>query len=176
MSKALRTRMVTEMGRKFKGVQAGVLVDYRGLSAGQADSLRKDLRSAKVEMDVIKNSLAKLAFKDTGLGLLEKHLKGQIALVHGPDPVTVAKKLLAWKDKNKKLEIRGGILGSDLLSVDQIKALSTMASREAILSQIAGLIAAPMSDFACCLSVLFQDMAGLLKALEEKKSAEGGAA
>jgi large subunit ribosomal protein L10 len=166
---------VKELGGKLKKMNSAVLIDYKGLPAGMADSLRKELKTGQAEMEVVKNSLAKLAFKDLGLAGLEKMLAGQVALVHGADPASTAKKLLGWKEKNKKLEIRGGFFGKDVLTPDQIKVLSQLPSREALLSQIAGLIAAPMSDFAGCLGALLQDTAGLIQALEEKKSKEGAA-
>ncbi|KAF0245805.1 MAG: large subunit ribosomal protein [Planctomycetota bacterium] len=175
MSKAIRTRMMKEVTTRFKGPLAGVFIDFRGLDGKAADSLRKELRAAKIEVDVLKNSLAVRAFKDLGLSGLEKTLEGMTALVHGPDPADVAKKLFAWKEKNKKLEIKSGILENKVLSLAEVKQLSTMPNRMALLSQLAGLIAQPMTDIAGCLNALLQDTAGLLKALEEKKSKEGGA-
>jgi len=175
MSKAIRTRMMKEVTTRFKGPLAGVFIDFRGLDGKAADSLRKELRAAKIEVDVLKNSLAVRAFQDLGLPGLEKTLEGMTALVHGPDPADVAKKLFAWKEKNKKLEIKSGILENKVLSLAEVKQLSTMPNRMALLSQLAGLIAQPMTDIAGCLNALLQDMAGLLKALEEKKSKEGGA-
>ncbi|MEK7468175.1 MAG: 50S ribosomal protein L10 [Planctomycetota bacterium] len=175
MSKAIRTRMMKEVTARYKGPLAGVFVDFRGLDGKQADALRKELRAAKIEVDVLKNSLAVRAFKDLGVAGLDQTLVGMTALVHGPDPADVAKKLLAWKDKNKKLEIKSGILENKVLSLAEVKQLSTMPNRLTLLSQIAGLIAAPMSDMAGCLNALLQNTAGLLLALEEKKSKEGGA-
>lgn len=175
MSKAIRTRMMKETTTRYKGLVAGVFVDFRGLDGKQADALRKELRAAKIEVDVLKNSLAVRAFKDLGIPDLDKTLTGMTALVHGPDPADVAKKLLAWKEKHKKLEIKSGILENKMLTLAEVKQLSTMPNRLTLLSQIAGLIAAPMSDMAGCLNALLQDTAGLLKALEEKKSKEGGA-
>lgn len=175
MSKAIRTRMVKEMTTRFRGVKAGVFVDFKGLDGKMADSLRKELATAHAEMDVLKNSLARLAFKDLGVTGLDKTLSGLVALVHGPDAAAVAKKLLTWKDKNKKLEIRSGLLEKVVLTVDQVKHLSTLPDRPTLLTQIAVSMAAPMSGFATGLNALTQKMAQLLKALEEKKSKEGGA-
>ncbi len=175
MSKAIRTRMMKETTARYKGLVAGVFVDFRGLDGKQADALRKELRAAKIEVDVLKNSLAVRAFKDLGIPDLDKTLTGMTALVHGPDPADVAKKLLAWKEKHKKLEIKSGLLENKMLTLAEVKQLSTMPNRLTLLSQIAGLIAAPMSDMAGCLNALLQDTAGLLKALEEKKSKEGEA-
>ena len=175
MSKAIRTRMMREVTTRFKGPLAGVFIDFRGLDGKQADALRKELRAAKIEVDVLKNSLAVRAFKDLGVSGLEKTLVGMTALVHGPDPADVAKKLVAWKDKNKRLEIKSGILENKVLTLAEVKQLATMPNRLTLLSQIAGLIAAPMSDMAGCLNALLQDTAGLLKALEDKIAKEGGA-
>ena len=97
------------------------------------------------------------------------------ALVHGPDPADVAKKLLAWKEKNKKLEIKSGIFENKVLTIAQVKQLSTLPSKHTLLTQIACGLAAPMSGFASGLNALLTKTALLLKALEEKKAKEGAA-
>lgn len=176
MSKAIRTRMMKEVTSRYKGTLTGVFIDYRGLSGKLADSLRKELKAAKIEVDVLKNALAVRAFKDLGIQGLDKTMSGMTALVHGPDPADVAKKLLAWKDKNKKLEIKSGLLENKVITVDEVKELSKLPNRPALLSQIAGLIAQPMTDIAGCLNALLQDTAGLLQALEDKKKKEAPAA
>lgn len=97
MSKVIRTRMVKELKARLKDVTSGVLVDFRGLDGKSADSFRKELKAANVHVDVLKTSLAVLAFKDMGVAGLEKTLTGMLALVHGPDPADCAKKILAWR-------------------------------------------------------------------------------
>jgi large subunit ribosomal protein L10 len=175
MSKAIRTRMMNEVTARYKGTLAGVFIDYRGLDGKQADALRKELKAAHIEVDVLKNSLAVRAFKEMGIAGLDKTMTGMTALVHGPDPADVAKKLLAWKEKNKKLEIKSGIFENKVLTIDEVKYLSKLPSKKTLLTQIAVGLKAPMSGFATGLNALLTKTGQLLKALEEKKKKEGGA-
>lgn len=175
MSKAIRTRMMTETTARYKGQIAGVFIDFRGLDGKLADALRKEMKASKIEVDVLKNSLAVRAFKDMGIVGLEGTMTGMTALVHGPDPADVAKKLLAWKDKNKKLEIKSGIFENKVLTVDQVKQLSKLPSKQTLLTQLAVGFAAPMTGFARGMNALLTQTARLLKALEEKKAKEGAA-
>jgi len=176
MSKVIRTRMVKELKARLKDVTSGVLVDFRGLDGKSADSFRKELKAANVHVDVLKTSLAVLAFKDMDVAGLEKTLTGMLALVHGPDPADCAKKILAWRDKNKKLEVKGGILEKKALTPAEVKALSLMPDRKTLLAQLASVMQGPVKGFAVASNALMQNMAMVLKAVEEQKAKAGGAA
>jgi large subunit ribosomal protein L10 len=178
MSKAIRSRMLKETTKRLQGVKAGVFVDFKGLDAKLATALRRELRASMIEMDVLKNSIAVRAFKELGLAGLEKTFAGMVALVHGPDPGDIARKLMAWKAKNKKLELKAAVIENQILSAKEVaEDMVAIPDRRTALAKIAGLMQAPASSFVNGLNALPQKMALLLAALEDKKKkAEGAAA
>jgi large subunit ribosomal protein L10 len=108
---------------------------------------------------------------------LDAHLTGPTAIAFVPaggtgDPVAVAKALREFAKGNPNLVVTGGILGEKLLTEADVKALADVAPREELLAQLAGLIAAPMVQFAGLLQALPRDFAYGLAALIEK---QGGA-
>lgn len=173
MARNLRHRIADEWVKKYDGVDTFVVVEYRGLKSQQAADLRSHLREGKVSMTVLKNRVAKRSFEKLGLESLKGFLKGQTAIVWSKeDPSAVAKRLLAWNDKNKGLVIRGGVISKQVLDLAGVKALSNLPTREQMLGMTIGTIAAPLTSAAGCLNGVLSGIVGVLAALEEKKSKE----
>lgn len=176
MSKKLRRKIADEFAKKYDGVDTFVVVEYRGLKSQQAADLRSHLKEGKVGMTVLKNRVAKRSFQKLGLDPLAGFLKGPTAIVWSKeDPAGVAKRLLAWNDKNKALVIKGGVVSKQPLDLAGVKALSQLPTREQMLGMTCGTIIAPLTGVAGCLNGVLAGFAGALAALEDKKKNEGQA-
>ena len=119
MSKAVKKLITDELTERFKGVDAGVLIDFRGLSAGKMHELRGSLRQKGARLTVVKNSLALRAMRDLDFPQgIEGVVDGAVAVAYGSEePTELAKVLSEWKKKNKGLiEIRGGFLEKSVLT------------------------------------------------------------
>jgi large subunit ribosomal protein L10 len=127
------------------------------------------LRDAGGEYRIYKNTLVRFAARDLGLDSLEELLVGPtaIAFVEG-DAVTVAKALRDYARTNPHLVVKGGVLGTAVLTASDAAALADIPSREVLLARFAGLLAAPMQQFAGLLQALPRNLAYGLKALIEK--------
>lgn len=169
MSKVLRKRMVEELAEKFKGQKNLVLVDARGLTANQSNELRAQLREGKVRMRVVKNSVALHTFKKLGIDAFEKHLAGMNALVYGPDPLVLAKKLVAYRDKNQKPELKCALIEGKVLGPKELVELSKLPGREQLLSQILGVMQGVAQQFAGVLYEIPRRFVGTLKAVADKE-------
>lgn len=168
MSKALRRRMVDELVKKYEHQKNFVLVNTQGLTANQTVELRRDLREGKVRMSVLKNSVAHHAFEKLGLKDLQKHLTGMNALVVGPDPVVIAKKLTAFREKAEKASIRAGMMEGKPLGPADLAALSKLPGREQLLSIYAGTLLAAAQRYVGTLNEAVRQYAGTLQALADK--------
>src|SRR3990172_5669759 len=98
MGKVLRRRAVDELVRKYGKSKSLLLLDPRGMTGNQAVELRRDLRTDKIRLTLVKNSVAFHAFEKLGLKDLQPRLTGMTAIVHGADPVAAAKKGVAFKE------------------------------------------------------------------------------
>jgi large subunit ribosomal protein L10 len=172
-----KVAVVDEVRQRFSDADAVLLTEYRGINVGELAALRGALRDAGGVYKVYKNTLVRFAARDLGLEL-DDQLTGPTAIAFVPaggggDPVTVAKALRDFAKGNPNLVVKGGVLGGRLLSADDAKALADVAPREELLAKLAGLMAAPMQQFAGLLQALPRDFAYGLQALIEKGGAPG---
>ncbi len=173
----MKAAVVDEVRERLAGASAAILTEYRGLPVAQMEVLRRALTAAGGEYKVYKNTLVRRAAAESGLGILEGLLEGPTGIAFVKDDVgAVAKALRDFARTNPALVVKGGLLGPDLLDARQTAALADLPSREALLAQIAGALAAPMQRFAALLQALPQNLAYALAALIDKGGASGAPA
>jgi large subunit ribosomal protein L10 len=175
-----KVAVVDEVRQRFSDADAVLLTEYRGINVGDLAALRRSLREAGGEYKVYKNTLVRFATRDLGLEL-DDQLTGPTAIAFVPtggggDPVAVAKALREFARGNPNLVVKGGVLGEKLLSADDARALAEMAPREELLAKLAGLMAAPLQQFAGLLQAVPRDFAYGLAALVEQGGAPGAPA
>lgn len=165
-----KVAVVDEVRERLSSSYAAILTEYRGLGVKQLSTLRRSLSEAGGEYKIYKNTLVRFAARDLGLDELEALLVGPtaIAFVEG-DAVAVAKALRDFARTNPALVVKGGLLGSSVLSGPDTAALADLPSRDVLLARIAGGLAAPMVKFAGLLQALPRNFAYGLKALIDQK-------
>jgi large subunit ribosomal protein L10 len=168
-----KVAVVDEVRERLDGSSAAILTEYRGLTVKEIADLRQALRQAGATYGIYKNTLVRFAVRDLGANELEEMLTGPtaIAFVDG-DAAAVAKALQDFAKTNPNLVIKGGLLGTSILSPADTKALAELPSREVLLARLAGGLAAPLQKMAGLLQALPRNMAYGLAALIEQK---GGA-
>lgn len=140
---------------KLKTAQAGVLVDYRGLTVSEDTELRAKLREAGVEYKVVKNTLTRFAAKEVGFDELDEVLNGPTSLALGfDDPVAPAKIISDFAKQNENLEIKAGFLDGKVISLDEVKQLANTPSRDTLIAKIMGSLNAPVSNLVRTLQAL----------------------
>ncbi|HET9077924.1 MAG TPA: 50S ribosomal protein L10 [Acidimicrobiales bacterium] len=177
-----KVAVVDEVREHFGSSDAVILTEYRGLKVKDLAGLRRQLRTNGGEYKIYKNTLVELAAKEQGLADLEPMLHGPtgITFVKG-DAAAVAKALRDYARTNPLLVIKGGVLGDKIIDARETSALADLPSREMLLAQLAGAIAAPMQQMAGLLQALPRNLAYGLAALRDKlesgqPAGSGGAA
>ena len=154
---------IEKLKENFSKAQSAILADYRGLTVAEMNEVRGKLREASVELRVTKNTLAKIAVKGTGSELLSDSFVGPTAIAFSyEDPVSAAKVLQELVDIYETLELKAGVLGDKMLSLDDIKALSKLPSKDALLGQLLSVLNGPMTGFV---NVLVGNQRKLVQAL-----------
>lgn len=166
--------MADEIRTKVKASGFVILADYRGLSVSKTAELKRRLRGAQASLQVVKNRVFKHVVKDLGYEKLDGGLSGPSAMVLGRDVVGAAKILRDFIKENEKPVIKTGVLQGRVLSADDVKALAALPSREQLLAQMVGTIAAPMSNLVGVLQAKVASLLYVLKAIEEKKAKAAG--
>lgn len=158
-----KKKIVAEIVEKLKASKATILVDYRGLDVAAVTELRKRLREAGVEFKVYKNTLLRRATQETDLTAIDEHLVGPTAIAFSnEDVVAPAKVLNNFAKENEALEIKTGIIEGNVVSLDEIKELAELPSREGLLAMLLSVLQAPVRNFALA-----------VKAVAEQKEGEG---
>lgn len=167
-----KVAVVDEVREHFERSDAAILTEYRGLKVKDMATLRRSLRAVGGDYKVYKNTLVRFAARDLGLAELEPMLEGPtaIAFIDG-DAVGVAKALRDYARTNPILIVKGGVLGTKVISPAETSALAEMPSREVLLARLAGGLAAPLQQFAGLLQAVPRSFAYGLRALIEKGGA-----
>jgi large subunit ribosomal protein L10 len=172
--RADKSTAVATLTEQFKGANATLLTEYRGLTVAQLTQLRRSL-GAGTSYAVAKNTLAKRAATDAGFSGLDALFTGPTALAFvSGDPVEAAKGLRDFAKANPALVIKGGVFEGKALSADEIRRLADLESREVLLAKLAGGMKANLSKAAALFQAPLSKTARLAAALQDKREKEGG--
>src|SRR5271154_4683985 len=174
MNRDQKAGAIAEIAAQLNESQAIFAVDYRGISVAQAAELRSKLREADATFKVVKNSLTERAADEAGADTLKEWLAGPTALtfVRG-DVATAAKAIADYARATQLLPFKGGLMGTEELEVEQIRALSRLPSRDALYGQLVGVVASPVNGLVRSLSALVSGLAiALAQVREQKESAQ----
>lgn len=145
----LKAPIVQEISDSIKDAQSVVIVDYRGLTVAEDTQLRKQLREAGVTYKVYKNTFMNFAFKGTDFESLSGVLEGPNAIAISTTDATAPARVLAeFAKKAPKLEIKAGVVEGNFYDAEGMKAISSIPSREVLLSKLLGSIQSPIANFA----------------------------
>ncbi len=151
----IKKPIVEEISAAIKDAQSVVLVDYRGLTVAQDTELRKQLREAGITYKVYKNTMMNFAFKGTDFEALAPFLDGPSAVAISTTDATAPARVLAkFAQTANKLEIKAGVVEGTLYDADGMKTISSIPSREELLSKLLGSIQSPIANFARCMNQL----------------------
>jgi large subunit ribosomal protein L10 len=175
MDRAEKETFLAELRERVDRAPVMYLTDFTGLSVKAMTRLRRTLKGSGAEYVVVKNRLAQRVFADVeGLPDIASRLEGPTGLVFGYDDAVATAKILNdfAREHEQRPVFKAGILDNELLEAQQITKLANLPSREQLLSELAGVLQAPLAALAGALEGKIQEMAGLLDALrmEREKS------
>jgi large subunit ribosomal protein L10 len=174
VGRAEKATSIEEFRQKLSGARGAVLTDFRGLSVADITELRTLLRKGEVEYKVVKNTLARLAVKDTELQGLAAYFDGPTAIaISRKDAVAASKTLTAWGRGRPTFSIKGGVVEGRVVGPAEIAELADVPPREVLLARMAGVFQAPLAGLV---QVLAAHLRGLACALDQVRQQKEGAA
>lgn len=139
---------------KFNRAQSAVLIDYRGLTVAEDNALRAKCREAGVEYRVLKNTMIKRACVELGIEGLDASLEGPTAVAFGyEDPIAPARVLDDFVNASKKTQIKAGVVGKQVMGVNEVKALAALKSRDTVVGRLLGTLNAPIRKLVLTLKL-----------------------
>lgn len=167
--RADKVAVVDEVRERFAEAEAVLFTEYRGLDVTEMADLRGRLIDADCRYKIFKNTLVRRALTDDAPDGAMDLLLGPTALAFcGKDPSAAAKALRTFAEEHEALVIKGGILAGTLLSDDQVRDLADLPSRDELMAQMLGALAAPLGSLASMMSNLIGEMSGLVQALIDR--------
>jgi large subunit ribosomal protein L10 len=164
-----KAAVIDRLAGQLESADAVFAIDYRGLSVKQAVDLRASLKDADAQFQVTKNTLTLRAAEKAGAESIRALLEGPTALTFVNGDVAVAAKALAtFRRQNGVLEFKGGQLGGEELTIDQIESIARLPARDVLMGQFVGLTASPITGLVRGLSALISGLALQLGQIAEQ--------
>lgn len=151
-----------------------VVADYRGLSVSQMTDLRKKARESDVYLRVVRNTLARRAFKDTEFECMDEALVGPLVFGFAKnEPGAAARLFKNFAKENDQLEVKALSLAGTFYDASQLDAVASLPSRDEAFSQLAAMLLAPVTNLARLLQEPSASLARALDSLKQQKEANG---
>ena len=157
-----KVAVVDDVRGRLESSQGVLLTEYRGLSVADLAQLRGKLAELGGDYKVYKNTLVKIATKEFESAELDDMLNGPTALAFVRDDIAqVARTIRDFARSNPALVLKGGILDGRVLSGQDAQKIANLEPRAVMLAKLAGLLQAPIQQFAGLIQALIDNRASL---------------
>ena len=161
---------VAALREELSHSRALIVSEYRGLTVKEIAEIRRTLRKQDISYRVVKNRLMRIAAEDRMGEALSPLLTGPTAIAFGTDEAGMAKAVIDAVRPYRVVRITGGVIGDRAIDAAGVQRLAALPSREVLLSELAGVFAAPLATTAGLIAAPLRDVAGLLSALHDQKA------
>ena len=175
MDRAAKSELVASLGEVFKATKVVVVAHYSGLTVGQMQTLRRQMKQAGASVKVAKNRLAKIALEGSDVASIAPLLKGPTLIAFSGDPIAAPKVAVEFAKGHEQFVILGGAMGTTTLDPNGVKALAALPSLDELRAKIVGLVVAPATKIAQVVNAPAAKVARVVQAYASK-SGEGAAA
>ena len=175
MERAAKSEMVTSLGEIFKATKVVVVAHYSGLTVGQMQTLRRQMKQAGASVKVAKNRLAQIALEGSDVASIGPLLKGPTLIAFSGDPIAAPKVAVDFAKTHERFVILGGAMGKTTLDLNGVKALAALPSLDELRAKLVGLIQAPATKIARVICAPAAKVARVVQAYAAK-SGESAAA
>jgi large subunit ribosomal protein L7/L12 len=177
MKKEEKATAITELTEKFGRARLAILTECAGLPVNQMTELRRQLRGAKAEYCVIKNTLAVRASNGTILADAKAHFKGPTGLVIGYDdpilPAKILRDFILAEKRAEKIRITVGVLEGRLVQAAELAAVAQLPKREVLIAMLLSAMQGPIRGVVYALSGVLSKFVRVIAAIQDKKKGEG---
>ncbi|MGE4551914.1 MAG: 50S ribosomal protein L10 [Desulfovibrionaceae bacterium] len=172
MNRQEKAQIIDGLSAKAQRASIAVVTDFKGMSVESLTELRVKLREVGVDYQVVKNTLARLAFTDSPHKVLNDHMKENCAVALGyEDPVALAKALADYAKTNKKFALKYGSLEGKYLDDEAVKELAKLPGKPEMLARLLGTMNAVPTSFVCVFANLLRTFLYALNAIKDQKEA-----
>jgi len=176
MPTQVKIDVVSGLKEKFSEADNIYITDYAGLDVAQINKLRKELRENGIKYIVAKNTLMRIAARESGYEDMVQHLVGPTAIAFSNAEPNIPAKILydAYKefDKVAKPEVKAFYIDKQPFAAADIERMAKLPTREVLLSQLVSAVEGPIAEFVGTLDGIMRELVGTIDAISREK-AEG---
>ena len=170
-----KAEKIDELTEKLGRCVIAILVQTQGLNVKDMNELRSRMRAAKVEFQIAKNTLLRIASERSNMDDLDKSIfKGQTAIAFGyEDEVNTAKTVTDYTHTSKIAVLKSGILGGRVLTADQVENIAKMpGGKNYAKAQVVGVVQGPLATTYSLLTAPMRDFCYVIQAHAEQLKGE----
>lgn len=172
LTKERKNEILAEYQDWFKRSEAVIVVEYTGVKMKDIDAIRAKIRDSGGEFHVLKNTLARRAFAAGGATFPDEYFEKSTAVTFAfSDPASTAKALADATKGSNFIKLKGGYMGGQILSAQQVKSLAEMPPLPVVRAQLLGMLSAPAGKLVRTLAEPARGLAAVIKAFSEKAPA-----
>ena len=166
--------IVEELAARIQNAQAGILVDYKGITVEEDTALRAELRKDNVNYTVVKNTLTRKALDKIGMTGLDEVLNGTTSMATADeDPIAPFRIITDYSKKlGERFNVKAAFMEGKILSDAEIAEMSALPSKDALYSKVLGTMIAPITGLAVCLGQILEQKGGSIEAPAAEAAAE----
>ena len=164
--------IVEALAERIKNADAGILVDYKGITVAEDTALRTELRKDGVEYTVVKNTLTRKALDKLGMSDLDHVLYGTTSLATAEnDPIAPFRIVNDYSKKlGDRFNIKAAFMEGKVLSDSEIAEMAELPSKDALYAKVLGTMIAPITGLAVCLGQILEQKGGSLESAEAESA------
>jgi large subunit ribosomal protein L10 len=172
--KSEKQEIIDRLHDRFESSSSAICVEFRGVSVEKVTQFRRELQQASGEYQLVKNTLAKRAIKDTAFQELDQFLVGPTGVVFCPEEAAESAKVVTKfvDETDGAFQIKGGVVDGAIFDASGIEKVATLPSRQELLAQLVASLQSPISGLVGTLEGVMREFVYTVQAIADKKSSE----